>query len=521
MTKKVTNVVLCILDGWGIGLSPTHNGIACAQTPCWKHMEQTYPMSQLQASELYVGLPRGQMGNSEVGHMTIGSGRIVMQDLPRIDLAIEKGDAVSSSKFQAFMDAASKGTKVVHLMGLMSPGGVHSHQDHLVYFSKELAKSGFEVRVHTFLDGRDTPPKSALEFLGSFLQAIQDYPQVLLATFGGRYFAMDRDKRWDRIEKAYQAMVSALGEKSDDARQTINQCYVQEVWDEFVPPHVCEGYTGMHDGDALLMVNFRADRVRQLLTALLDPDFKEFERQKMVQFATTLGMTEYSEKLASMIPALFEKQSIVYTLGEVVSQAGFKQLRAAETEKYAHVTFFFNGGRELVFEGEDRKLIPSPQVATYDLKPEMSAAEMTDYLVESIQAQTYQLIVVNYANPDMVGHTGVKEAIIKAVETVDQCLQRLLEACQKAGATLIVTADHGNVEQMVDAETGEPHTAHTLNPVPFLVANAPRSFTLKEGSLENIAPTVLEIMELAKPIEMTGESLINWETSQRQGVGTV
>lgn len=521
MIKKATNVVLCILDGWGINPSSTHNGIACAKIPCWNHMGQTYPASQLQASELYVGLPRGQMGNSEVGHMTIGSGRVVMQDLPRIDLAIEKEEIVSSPHFQSFIDQALRGTKVIHLMGLLSPGGVHSHQDHLVYFSKTLAELGFEVQIHAFLDGRDTPPKSATQYLGGFLQAIQGYPSIRLATFGGRYFAMDRDKRWDRIEKAYQAMVSASGEKSGDTLQAINDCYAKEVWDEFVPPYVCEGYAGMRDGDALLMVNFRADRVRQLLTALLDPAFKEFERQKVIQFAATLGMTEYSEKLNLLIPALFEKQSIIHTLGEIVSQAGLKQLRAAETEKYAHVTFFFNGGRELVFDGEDRKLIPSPQVATYDLKPEMSAGEMTDYLVESIRAQTYQLIVVNYANPDMVGHTGVRQAIIKAVETVDQCLQRLLDSCIETGTTLVITADHGNVEQMIDTVTGEPHTAHTLNPVPFLVANAPGSFTLKEGSLENIAPTILDIMGLAKPIEMTGESLIDWPVSQQQGVGTV
>ncbi len=465
-------------------------------------------MSELQASELYVGLPRGQMGNSEVGHMTIGSGRVVLQELPRIDVAIEKDEISALAPFETFVAGAEKGTKVVHLMGLLSPGGVHSHQDHFVYFAKTLGSLGFQVKLHVFLDGRDTPPKSAHGFLVDFLKEIESHPGISLATFGGRYFAMDRDKRWDRIEKAYQAIVYGRGEKSANPLKTIQNCYEQDGGDEFVSPHVCDGYQGMQDGDAMVMVNFRADRVRQILTALLDSDFKEFDRIKAVHFAATLGMSEYSQKLMSLIPPLFTKELVSQTLGQIVSEAGLKQLRAAETEKYAHVTFFFNGGRELVFEGEDRKLIPSPQVSTYDLKPEMSAVEMTDDLVASIKTETYQLIVVNYANPDMVGHTGVQSAIIKAVETVDQCLARLLEACKEIGTILIVTADHGNVEQMVDDVTGEPHTAHTLNPVPFLVANAPRSFTLKGGSLENIAPTVLDLMGLVKPIEMTGTSLI-------------
>lgn len=508
MNKKEINVVLCILDGWGMNPSVAHNGIACARTPCWNEMVQTYPIAQLQASELYVGLPHGQMGNSEVGHMTIGSGRVVMQDLPRIDLAVERGEITSLSAFQGFAEQVMQGTKVVHLMGLMSPGGVHSHQGHLVCFAKLLADLGVDVWVHAFLDGRDTPPESAAEFFVDFLQAIQGYPRIRIATFEGRYFAMDRDKRWDRIEKAYQAMVLAVGVKSDNVLADIQHSYAEGIGDEFILPHVCTEYPGMQDGDALLMINFRADRVRQLLTALLDSDFKEFDRSRTVSFAATLGMTPYSEKLTPLIPALFEKQSITKTLGEVISQAGLKQLRVAETEKYAHVTFFFNGGREQVFAGEDRRLIPSPQVATYDLKPEMSAHEMTDYLVKSIQDQAYQLIVVNYANPDMVGHTGVQEAIIKAVETVDHCLQRLLDACKETGTVLIITADHGNVEQMVDEVTGGVHTAHTLNPVPFVVANAPGKIVVKEGALQNIAPTVLEIMGLDKPAEMTGESLI-------------
>lgn len=511
MTKKTTNIILCILDGWGINSSSTHNAIAAAHTPCWTSLNQLYPHSKLQASELYVGLPQGQMGNSEVGHMTIGSGRVMMQDLPRIDTAITTGEIPSLSEFQAFVRKASAGTKRVHLMGLLSPGGVHSHQDHLLYFAKILADQGFYVYIHAFLDGRDTPPHSGLEFLKIFLDKIKEQPKISLATFCGRYFAMDRDQRWDRIEKAIQAMVEGEGEASPDPLTSLAECYRRDIGDEFVPPHVCSGYSGMHDGDSLIMVNFRADRVRQILAALLDPEFTEIPSTQKIHFAATLGMMAYSQALAPFMPALFSKQSIIHTLGEVVSQAGLKQLRAAETEKYAHVTFFFNGGRELMFEGEDRKLIPSPAVATYDLQPEMSAFEMTDFLVKQITQQTYQLIVVNYANADMVGHTGIKSAIVKAVETVDQCLQQLLTACQATETILVVTADHGNAEQIVDGVTGEPHTAHTLNPVPFLVANAQGSFTLKNGSLQNIAPTVLELMGLVKPEEMTGTSLIEWK----------
>lgn len=511
MTKKTTNVVLCILDGWGISPSNNNNGIAAAKTPCWTAMGKRYPHSELQASELYVGLPDGQMGNSEVGHMTIGSGRVIMQDLPRIDMAIEHQKIPLLAGFKNFVTQSLKATKVVHLMGLLSPGGVHSHQDHLIYFAKTLASQGLEVKIHAFLDGRDTPPKSAYDYLKNLLTTIQDHPTITLASFCGRYFAMDRDQRWDRIQEAYQAMVEGVGTPSIDPLQTLTDCYGNEISDEFVPPHVCQGYNGMQEGDCLMMVNFRADRVRQILTALLDPEFKEFTPHKKMSFTATLGMTSYSQKLAVFMPALFDKHHVTHTLGQVVSEAGLKQLRMAETEKYAHVTFFFNGGRELLFAGEERKLIASPQVATYDLKPEMSAPEITDYLVDAIEKQTHELIVVNYANADMVGHTGMQSAIVKAVETVDQCLQRLLDACQKTETVLVITADHGNAEQTVDSVTGEPHTAHTLNPVPFLVANAPGSFTLKNGSLENIAPTILDLMRLDKPKEMTGVSLVEWK----------
>lgn len=511
MTKKTKNVVLCILDGWGINPLLNNNGIAAAATPCWTSMNNLYPHSQLHASELYVGLPDGQMGNSEVGHMTIGSGRVSMQDLPRIDMAIEHQKIPLLAAFKNFTAQALKSTKVVHLMGLLSPGGVHSHQDHLLYCAKTFAAQGLEVKIHAFLDGRDTPPKSAHDYLSSFLTGILDSPAISLASFCGRYFAMDRDQRWDRIQDAYQAMVEGAGKQSTDPLKTLTDSYENDVSDEFVPPHVCQGYQGMYDGDSLIMVNFRADRVRQILTALLDPEFKEFSLHKRISFAATLGMTHYSQKLTALIPALFDKHPVTHTLGQVVAEAGLKQLRIAETEKYAHVTFFFNGGRELLFAGEERKLVASPQVATYDLQPEMSAPEMTDYLVDTIEKQTHDLIVVNYANADMVGHTGVLPAIVKAIEAVDECLGRLLDICQKTQTTLVITADHGNAEQTVDDVTGEPHTAHTLNPVPFLVANASGSFTLKNGSLENIAPTILDLMNLDKPKEMTGVSLVDWK----------
>lgn len=508
MAKKMKNVVLCILDGWGLNPSKIHNGIAEAKTPNWTHISQHYPMTTLEASELYVGLPKGQMGNSEVGHMTIGSGRVIMQELPRIDLAIEHHTLLEMAKFHEFVTQVKKANRVVHLMGLLSPGGVHSHQDHLLYLAKQLASQHITVKVHAFLDGRDTPPRSADGYLSYFLGSIQDTPGVNLATFGGRYFAMDRDKRWDRIEKACRAIVSGEGKLALDPLDSMEKSYALNVTDEFVVPHVCQGYTGMQEGDALLMVNFRADRVRQILTALLDPDFKEFS-QKRISFSATLGLSEYSETLLPLIPSLFDKQSIKNTLGEVIANAGLSQLRAAETEKYAHVTFFFNGGRELVFPGEDRRLLPSPKVATYDLQPEMSAYELTDYLVDNIHSQKYQLIVSNFANPDMVGHTGVPQAIIKAVETVDDCLGCLLKACIETDTVLIVTADHGNVEQMVDVVSGQPHTAHTLNPVPFVVANMNESIKLRSGgALGNVAPTILDIVGLPKPAEMTGESLI-------------
>lgn len=506
MTIK-QKVILCILDGWGISTDPRYNGISMAHPPVWSHLIKDYPHTQLQASELFVGLPDGQMGNSEVGHMTIGSGRILMQDLPRIDQAIAKNLIPSMPEFQTFLDKAKTSpTKVIHLLGLLSSGGIHSHQNHILYLAHCFANEGFQVKLHAFLDGRDTPPKAALTILKDILPTLP--PHVQLASMMGRYYGMDRDKRWDRIELAYRAIVDGDATHSEDFLGTIEDLYEQGITDEFIQPYIHPTYKGMEDGDSLVMANFRADRVRQILSALLQPQFEDFSRDKVVKFQATLGMMDYSEALCPLIPPLFTKQSIANTLGEVIAQHGMKQLRVAETEKYAHVTFFFNGGRELLFPGEDRKLVPSPQVATYDLQPEMSAAELTDYVTQQLSTNKYDLIVLNYANPDMVGHTGVVPAILKAIETIDNCLGKLEKAAKENGYALLITADHGNVEQMVDYVTGQPHTAHTTNPVPFIAVNVDTP-KIHHGTLQDIAPTVLKIIGLPQPVEMTGKSLLS------------
>jgi len=503
-------VVLCILDGWGHRSDPTDNGILQAKTPNWHHFLATAPHALLQASELFVGLPKGQMGNSEVGHMNLGAGRVVMQDLPRIDKAIEDGSLAKSPVLAEFIAALKKSGGTVHLMGLMSPGGVHSHQDHVAALATMLDAAGLPVRVHAFLDGRDTPPKSAIEYLDKFQQDIARAKDVGIATVSGRYYAMDRDKRWDRVEKAYRMLVLAQGERAADARGAVEQSYASGKSDEFVLPTVIGDYAGMRDGDGVLMANFRADRVREILAALLDPGFAGFARERVVRFAAALGMTEYSTELNRFLKTLFPPEDLADTFGEVIARAGLKQLRIAETEKYAHVTFFFNGGRETEFPGESRILVPSPKVATYDLKPEMSAPEVTDKLVAAIDAGTFDAIVVNYANTDMVGHTGDIAAAIKAVETIDRCLGRLADAVARAGGTLLITADHGNAEMMRDPVSGQPHTAHTLNPVPLLLVNPPAGVSgLRDGRLADIAPTLLALLQLRQPAAMTGRSLLS------------
>jgi 2,3-bisphosphoglycerate-independent phosphoglycerate mutase len=502
-------VVLCVLDGWGYRAERADNGILQAKTPNWRRFMETAPHALLQASELYVGLPRGQMGNSEVGHMNLGAGRIVMQELPRIDQAIADGSLARNPALADFIAALKQSRGSAHLLGLVSPGGVHSHQDHLVALARLLDAAGVPTQVHAFLDGRDTPPKSAGEYLGKFAADTKALPRVRIATVSGRYYAMDRDKRWDRAEKAYRALSDAVGEKASDAQAAVRQAYAAEQTDEFVMPTVIGDYGGMRDGDGVLCANFRADRVREILSALLDPEFAGFARPRTVRFAAALGMTQYSRELNRFLKTLFPPDDLRDTFGEVVSHAGLSQLRIAETEKYAHVTFFFNGGREAEFPGESRILVPSPKVATYDLKPEMSAPEVTDQLVAAIDAGRFDVIVVNFANADMVGHTGDLAAAIKAAEAVDDCLGRLAGAVTRAGGTLLITADHGNIEMMRDPATGQPHTAHTLNPVPLVLVNPPPGIAgLRDGRLADIAPTLLALLGLAKPAAMTGEPLL-------------
>jgi 2,3-bisphosphoglycerate-independent phosphoglycerate mutase len=499
-------VVLSILDGWGDAAPGACNAIALADTPVWSRWMKTAPHARIDASEINVGLPSGQMGNSEVGHMNIGAGRVVMQELPRIDKAVQSGALGRNPQLLQFIEKLKATSGRCHLLGLMSPGGVHSHQAHIAALVREIAGAGIEVLVHAFLDGRDTPPQSAREYLADFAKAA---PGIEIATVGGRYFAMDRDKRWDRLAAAYGTLVEGSGERASTADAAVEGGYRRGETDEFVRPTVIGDYDGMRDGDGLVIANFRADRVRQLLAALLDPGFAGFERKRRPQFAAVLGMTEYAAELSRFHAVLFPPEDLRDSLGELVSRAGKHQLRIAETEKYAHVTFFFNGGEEQPFPGEERILLPSPKVATYDLKPEMSAYEVTDKLVAAIDSGRFDFIVVNYANTDMVGHSGKLDPTIAAVEAVDRCLGRLEEAVRRAGGTLLVTADHGNAETMCDPMTGGPHTAHTLNRVPLVLVNAPAGTEgLVDGRLADIAPTVLALMGLEQPPVMTGRSLL-------------
>ena len=508
-------VVLCILDGWGERLETENNAIAQADTPNWDRLVGSVPKTTLDASAEQVGLPSGQMGNSEVGHMNLGAGRIVMQDLPRIDAAIADGSMAMNKALQSFIDKLKASGGKCHLMGLMSPGGVHSHQNHLLALVRILGKSQIPVAIHAFMDGRDTPPKKGLQFLSQFLDDISDIPNCCVVTVTGRYFALDRDNRWDRVEQAYNALVNAQGKASDTPLTAVSEAYEAGQTDEFILPCIVGDYTGMSDGDGLLMAHFRADRAREILDSLINPDFDGFERLAPIEFSARLGLIEYSSVLNTFMGSIFPSSTLTGILGEIVADAGLKQLRIAETEKYAHVTFFFNGGREALFNGEERILIPSPDVATYDLKPEMSAPELTDKLVSAIKSDEFGLIIVNYANGDMVGHTGVLEAAIKAANTIDICLGRLEAAIKEADATMFVTADHGNCECMYDGDANEPHTQHTLNVVPALLVNAPEGVTgLDAGRLCDVAPTLLELLGLTQPNEMTGHSLLKNDRSQ-------
>ncbi len=498
-------VMLVVLDGFGWREESADNAVRLASKPVFDRLWQESPHAFLRTSGRDVGLPDGQMGNSEVGHMNIGAGRVVMQDLPRITEALAAGVLPGLPAFRDLVAKLQASGGTCHLMGLVSPGGVHAHQDHAVTIARALTAAGITVLLHAFMDGRDTPPRAGAAYLRTLRAAL---PQgVRVATLSGRYYAMDRDRRWDRVAKAFLAIVDGDGPRFADAASVIDAAYADGVTDEFIVPACIGGYRGMQDGDGLLCFNFRADRVRELLGALCQPGFAGFARPRLPQLAAAVGMTQYSDDLAHVMGVLFAPQTMANLLGEVVARAHKRQLRIAETEKYPHVTYFLNGGRETPYDGEDRILVPSPRVATYDLQPEMSAAEVTERAVAAIGEGTYDLIVLNFANPDMVGHTGSLPAAIRAVEAVDAGLGRIVAAIDRAGGALLVTADHGNCELMRDPATGGPHTAHTTNPVPVLLHGAPAR-RLDDGRLADIAPTLLALMGLDQPPEMTGQTLI-------------
>ena len=498
-------VVLCILDGWGLRADRTANAPALAETPTYDRIMATCPHATLITHGPDVGLPTGQMGNSEVGHTNIGAGRVVAMDLGQIDLALEDGSFARNDALQAFITALRASGGVAHLAGLMSPGGVHAHQDHIVAAARIVARAGVPVAIHALTDGRDVPPKSAAGYLAEVEETLPAGAEIV--TVVGRYYAMDRDNRWERVEKAWRAIVRGEGVAAETAMDAVEASYAEGVTDEFILPAVVDGYGGMKDGDGLFFLNFRADRAREILAAIGDSGFDAFETGARPKLAAILGMVEYSDSHNTYMTTVFPRRDIVNTLGEWVASHGLRQFRLAETEKYPHVTFFLNGGKESPYPGEDRFMPPSPKVATYDLAPEMSSAEVTDKFIEAIEAG-YDLIVTNYANPDMVGHTGDLGAAIKACEAVDRGLARVVAALRKAGGAMVLTADHGNCETMVDPVTGGPHTAHTTNLVPVAVFGGPEGITLADGRLADLAPTVLELMGLPQPEAMTGRSLI-------------
>ena len=500
-------VVLCILDGWGARSDAEANAPVLAHTPNFDLIMQQCPNTQLITHGRDVGLPTGQMGNSEVGHTNIGAGRVVAMDLGQIDLAIEDGSYSNNAALLDYIGSLKNTGGRAHVMSLISDGGVHGHIAHLIATLRILTDAGVPVVLHAVTDGRDVAPSSAADFLD---RLIGDLPNgVQIGTVTGRYFAMDRDNRWERVATAYDAIAHGVSEvRADTVEEAIKSNYAAGVSDEFIPATVLGEYQGAQDGDAFFCMNFRADRARDILRAIGETEFDDFDVGTRPQWSMVLGMVEYSASHNHYMRSCFPKQKLVNTLGEWVAKSGKSQFRLAETEKYPHVTFFLNGGKEQPEEGEARYMAPSPKVATYDLQPEMSADEVTDQFVKAIEAG-YDLIVTNYANPDMVGHTGDLNAAIKACEVVDQGLGRVLAALENAGGAMIVTADHGNCETMIDPETGGPHTAHTINLVPAVLVGGDTSTTLRDGGrLADLAPTLLDLMQLDKPTEMTGESLL-------------
>jgi len=504
--------MLMILDGWGMRPPCRYNAVTEARTPNFCRLMEEYPHTLLESSGEAVGLPAGQMGNSEVGHLNIGAGRIVYQDFTRLDKAIQTGEFCRNPVLVEAMQKARERGSALHLLGLLSDGGVHSHIRHLFALLEMARQQGLQkVNVHAFLDGRDVPPSSALEYIDALEKKMQELAVGQIASVGGRYWGMDRDKRWDRVEKHYRALVLGEGLKAASARQAVEEAYQRGETDEFVQPTVVIDGNGeprgvINDGDVVIFFNFRADRARELSWAFTLKDFDGFVRPRWPQ-VHYVCMTQYEVNIPA--PVAFPPQNLTNTLGEVLARHGLRQLRIAETEKYAHVTFFFNGGVEEPNPGEDRILIPSPKVPTYDLKPEMSAYEVTARVIEEIKSDKYDVIILNYANPDMVGHTGVMEAAVAAVSAVDKCLGQVVEAVLAQGGAVLITADHGNAEEMKEEDTGEPHTAHTSSPVPFILVDpSRRGKKLRTGALEDIAPTMLELLGLPQPPEMTGRSLI-------------
>ena len=506
MAKLKGPVMLTILDGFGIGdgQDPT-NAVVQANPRTFLELWDKCPHTLLDASGMAVGLPDGQMGNSEVGHLNIGAGRIVYQELTRITKEAQEGTLFTRP---TLVKAYEKGAKqALHLVGLLSDGGVHSHIDHLKAILRGAKEAGVgKVYIHAFLDGRDVPPQSALAYIDDIAHYCNELGLGSIETIGGRYYGMDRDQRWERVQLAYNAIVCGSGTEVGCAHEAVEHSYADETTDEFVIPSVVEGYTGMQDGDAILFFNFRPDRARQLVRAVVDPDFTGFERKHVLQGSYVASMTRYEADLP--VPVVYDKELLTDTLGEVLAKGGYRQLRIAETEKYAHVTYFFNGGKEDIFPGEDRILVPSPKVATYDLQPEMSAPEVTEKVVSAIRSGEYDMIILNYANPDMVGHTGDFEAAKRAILAVDAGLSEIVKAIQDRNGQLLITADHGNSEVMVDHTTEIPHTAHTTNPVPLILVGAPEGVTLRPGRLCDLAPTMLALGGIEQPEAMSGESLL-------------
>jgi len=513
MAKRPKPVALIILDGWGYSESPDYNGIYAANKPFWDHMWATYPHTLIRTSGIDVGLPAGQMGNSEVGHTNLGAGRVVYQESTRIDRSIKTGSFFENATLTEPLDNAIERGKAVHIFGLLSDGGVHSDDSHLQAMVSLAARRGArDIYVHAFTDGRDTPPRSALAPVKR-MQAVFDSLGVgRFATMIGRYYAMDRDHRWNRVQLAYDLIFHGKSQHTaESAPAAIDAAYERDESDEFIHATAIvkpgEEPVKVNEGDALFFMNFRADRARELMRAIVDDEFTEFDRGERVKYGGAVSLTEYSAALE--MPTAFPPERLENVMGEYVANKGLRQMRLAETEKYAHVTFFFNGGVETVFEGEDRILVPSPDVSTYDLQPEMSADEVTEHLVEAIKAGRHDIIICNYANTDMVGHTGNQDAVIIAVEKIDECLKKVVEALEAVGGEALITADHGNAELLFDVETGQRHTAHTTNPVPLIYVGRPAEM-LENGVLSDLSPTLLAMMDLPQPEEMTGRSLIEF-----------